>query len=141
MREKPVSAELQSCIWIRLNCLRRPIRNAFGGTGQSRRREPDLVPSIATEIAQGVQRQFDVTLGREAASEADVIAETKAALLFISDEMAKQWAGREPKVADKAGHDIAALLQLALMDRFTFVAKPLAPVKPGAQMWCGLAED
>lgn len=105
-------------IYIHLATIRMPIKKAFAGTGQSRRREKSSAHSIAKAIVTGIRVNHRIERDGLPADEAGVVDMLTEELWKVPEAIAKDLVGIDANKRDAAKATITSALLSALTSRF-----------------------
>lgn len=114
----PDYKNLDQVIYIRLTTTRTPIKRAFAGTGQSRRREKSSAHWIAQSIVQGVRNNHRIERDGVAVDEAEIIDMLAEELWSVPETVAKALVGIDANKKDDAKRTITSMLLLAMTERY-----------------------
>lgn len=109
---------LDQGIYIGLVTTREPIKRAFAGTGQSRRREKTGAASIARSIVESILRNHRVERGGEPVDEAEIIDVLTEELWKMPEQTAKDLVGIDANKRDAAKAAITNALLSVLVSRY-----------------------
>lgn len=109
---------LDQGIYIRLVTTREPIKRAFAGTGQSRRREKTSAAAIARSIVESILRNHRIERGGEPVDEAEIIDVLTEELWKVPEQTAKDLVGVDANKRDAAKAAITAALISGLVSRY-----------------------
>ncbi|QRY70347.1 hypothetical protein JVX98_12715 [Ensifer sp. PDNC004] len=109
---------LDQGIYIGLVTTREPIKRAFAGTGQSRRREKTSAAAIARSIVESILRNHRIERGGEPVDEAEIIDVLTEELWKVPEQTAKDLVGVDANKRDAAKAAITQALLAALLDRY-----------------------
>ncbi len=109
---------LSQGIYISLVTTRMPIKRAFAGTGQSRRREKTSAASIARSIVESIRRNHRIERGAVSVDEAGIIEVLTEELWKVPEQTAKDLIGVDANKRDAAKAAITQALLTALVTRF-----------------------
>ena len=125
---------------VALACLRGPLVRAFAGRGRSRRRELDLAPTMASNIAGSVAEAMTFERDGTPVIWTRIAATIEAQLRVLPEHQARNWAGANSVQSEAARKEIAALLSDRLATEFSVRARNRPVVTPATQVWCGAAD-
>ncbi|WVT72571.1 hypothetical protein QM996_13770 [Sinorhizobium chiapasense] len=114
----PDYKNLDQIIYIRLTTTRMPIKRAFAGTGQSRRREKSSARWIAQSIVKSVRINHRIERNGTAVDEAEIIDVLAEELWKVPETVAKDLVGIDANKRDDAKRTITSALLLAMTDRY-----------------------
>lgn len=109
---------LDQGIYISLVTTREPIKRAFAGTGQSRRREKTSAASIARSIVESIRRNHRIERGAVSVDEAEIIEVLTEELWKVPDQTAKDFVGVDANKRDAAKATITQALLTTLVTRY-----------------------
>jgi len=114
----PDYKNLDQVIYIRLTTTRTPIKRAYAGTGQSRRREKPSAHWFAKSIVEGIRINHRIERGGAAVDEAEIIGVLADELWKVSEAVAKDLVGIDANKRDNAKRTITSALLVAPTDRY-----------------------
>lgn len=114
----PDYKNLDQIIYIRLTTTRMPIKRAFAGTGQSRRREKSSARWIAQSIVTSIRINHRIERDGAAVDEAEIIDVLAEELWKVPEVIAKDLVGIDATKRDDAKAVITSALLSALTSRF-----------------------
>jgi len=109
---------LSQGIYISLVTTRMPIKRAFAGTGQSRRREKTSAASIARSIVESIRRNHRIERGAVSVDEAEIIEVLTEELWKVPEQTAKDFVGVDANKRDAAKAAITRALLTSLVTRY-----------------------
>ncbi len=109
---------LSQGIFISLVTTRMPIKRAFAGTGQSRRREKTSAASIARAIVAGIRINHRIERDAIAVEESEIIEVLTEELWKVPEQTAKDFVGVDANKRDDAKAAITQALLSFLMSRY-----------------------